>query len=279
MILIADSGSTKTEWVLIRQGDEADLSFVTSGTNPAVMPEAQLAEAFAEVIPYLEGRTPRSLFFYGAGCLPHLCDVTAGLLRSVLGINNVEVNSDLLGATRALLGSEQGIACILGTGSNSCLYNGREIEANTSPLGYILGDEGSGAVLGKLLAGNVLKRQLPEDLCRSFLEEYHLDAAEIINRVYRQPAANRFLASFAPFIRANIERPEIRAMVCTAFRDFFNRNLRQYPGYGSLPASFCGSIAHHFAPQLREVAAEVGCPVGEIVQKPIQGLARYHRPR
>ncbi len=191
-------------------------------------------------------------------------------------VTKIEVDTDLLAAARALCQREPGIACIMGTGSNSCYYDGEKVVDNVSPLGYILGDEGSGAVLGKLLVGDVLKKQLPEHLCEKFLKEYNLDRTTIIERVYRKPAANRFLAQFAPFIERNINEPSIHALVLRSFTDFFVRNVANYPHYKELPCNFVGSIALLQKDVLIEAASKLGITIGNIIQAPMEGLIKYH---
>ena len=199
-----------------------------------------------------------------------------GAIRAHIPAKTIEVHSDLLASARALCGNEPGIACILGTGSNSCYYDGKEIVDNVSPLGYILGDEGSGAVLGKLLVGDVLKKQLPEPLCEKFLKEYDLDRLEIIRRVYREPFANRFLASLSPFLAKNIEEPAVHRLVLNAFKAFFVRNNTNYKNYKSLKVNFVGSIAMYYRSVLEEAAASVDCTIGTIIKSPMEGLILYH---
>ena len=188
----------------------------------------------------------------------------------------VEVASDLLAAARAVCGRKPGIACILGTGSNSCYYDGENVVQNVSPLGYILGDEGSGAVLGKLLVGDVLKKQLPQHLCDKFMKEYDLDYTTIITSVYRKPAANRFLAQFAPFLERNIDEPSIHNIVLRSFTDFFTRNVASYPGYKELPCNFVGSIALCEKAVLQEAAQALGITIGTVIKDPMEGLVKYH---
>ncbi|MDE6120403.1 MAG: ATPase, partial [Muribaculaceae bacterium] len=218
------------------------------------------------------------VYFYGAGCIsPEVCGNVARAIRANLpSAGTVEVYSDLLGAARALCGRQPGIACILGTGSNSCLYDGKGIASNVSPLGYVLGDEGSGAVLGKLFLGDVLKRQLPPALCTAFLEEYQLDLLTIIRRVYREPQGNRFLASVTPFLSKNINEPSIHALVLNAFKAFFVRNIHNYDGYASHKVNFIGSIAFHFREVLQEAAVATGCTLGTIIKSPMEGLVNFH---
>ena len=204
MILIADCGSTKIDWCLIENGKVAKQVF-TSGINALLMSEEQIRQTIAdELVPEIKGYEIGSVYYYGAGCLfDDICaNVRRAIAANIPSAKTIEVDTDLLAAARALCGKNPGIACIMGTGSNSCYYDGVKIVDNVSPLGYILGDEGSGAVLGKLLVGDVLKNQLPAALCEKFLKKYDLDRQKIIEGVYKKPAANRFLASLSPFLRA-----------------------------------------------------------------------------
>ena len=182
----------------------------------------------------------------------------------------------MLAAARGVCGHESGIACILGTGSNSCAYDGNKIVKNVSPLGFILGDEGSGAVLGKLLVGDILKNQMPKKVIDRFFEKYNLTSAEIIDRVYRQPKPNTFLASFVPFLGENIGEPCIYNLVEESFRSFLRRNVRQYDGWDRLPIGFNGSIAKIYREPLEEALKEEGMHLGRIVQAPMEGLVEYH---
>jgi len=177
-----------------------------------------------------------------------------------------------------LCGHHAGIACILGTGSNSCYYDGAKIVANVSPLGFILGDEGSGAVLGKLLVGSLLKNQLAPGLKEEFLTTYALTPADIIDRVYRRPLPNRFLASLSPFLAAHLDDPGIHRLVLDSFRDFLRRNVMQYD-WQAYNVHFCGSIAYHYQTILAEAAATYSIHLGQVVQSPIKGLVRYHDSR
>ena len=216
MVLIADSGSTKCTWIA---SDGARTTNVrTRGINAVQHSAEQIREALAE-LPPCDGVT--SVRFYGAGCgetFPEASEKLRRELEAHFGTTDITVESDLLGAVRALWGRGEGIACILGTGSNSCLCCNGEILKNVPPLGYVLGDEGSGAVLGRNLVNGIFKGHIP--LKEEFLAAHGLNYEEIIRRVYREPYANRFLASFAPFIRAHIDRPEIRELVLRSFRDF-----------------------------------------------------------
>ena len=244
MILIADSGSTKTDWCIVFN-DTPIKRIGTKGINPFFQSEEEIQQELTHsLLPQLPEGTINSVFFYGAGCTPERAPVLRRAIADSLPvIGNIKTNSDMLAAARGLCGHEAGIACILGTGSNSCFYNGEEIVNNISPLGFILGDEGSGAVLGKLLVGDILKNQLPPAIKEAFLKQFDLTAPEIIDRVYRQPFPNRFLASLSPFIGQHLEEPGIRQLVLDSFIAFFRRNVMQYD-YTQYPVHFIGSVAH-----------------------------------
>lgn len=278
MILIADSGSTKTDWCVAEHGI-AQKHIPTKGMNPFFQTEEEMVEEMTgTLLPQLEEAKPEAVYFYGAGCAFDKVEVVRRAISRVLYLDTarIEVNSDMLAAARSVCGHEPGIACIMGTGSNSCFYNGRTIEANVSPLGFILGDEGSGAVLGKLLVGDLLKNQLPAGLKEEFLAEYHLTPADIIDRVYRQPFPNRFLASLSPFISAHIEVPQVRQLVKQSFIAFLTRNVMQYD-YHHHRVGFNGSVAWYYRDILAEAAAEVGVQMGTIIKAPMEGLVKFHK--
>lgn len=278
MILIADCGSTKIDWCVVNDGKVVEQIFI-SGINALLMTEEQIRETLAaELAEKVKGYAIESVYYYGAGCLfDDICaNVRRAIAHNVPTAKTIEVHSDLLAAARALCGQNEGIACILGTGSNSCYYNGKEIVDNVSPLGYILGDEGSGAVLGKLLVGDVLKNQLPKELCEKFLAEYDLDRQKIIEGVYKKPAANRFLASLSPFLIKNIEEPAIHRLVLNAFKSFFVRNIENYSNYKSMPVSFVGSVAFYYKDVLAEAAKALDIIIGTIIKSPMEGLVKYH---
>lgn len=282
MILIADCGSTKIDWRLLSAA-EVVMSVQTPGMNAAMLDAAEITRRLrAEALPlfseYAHGI--EAVYFYGAGCLTDkICRKVTDALGELAPNARAEACTDMLAAARALCGNDSGIACILGTGSNCCFYDGEQIVGNVSPLGYILGDEGSGAVLGKLLVGNVLKRQLPRHLCEMFISRYDIDAPAVIEHVYRRPGANRYLASFTPFLKENIGCPEINHMVTDAFRQFFIRNVatltRRYD-LEKMPVNFAGSIAYYFSYQLTAAAQSCGFSIGRILESPIKGLIEYH---
>lgn len=279
MKLIADCGSTKIDWCLIENGKVAKQVF-TCGMNAVMLTEEEMrtriaTELMPEVTEYV--KDIEAVYFYGAGCISdEVCGNVANAIRANIPAPVIEVHTDLLAAARALCGHKAGIACIMGTGSNSCYYDGEKICDNVSPLGYILGDEGSGAVLGKILLGDVLKNQLPAHLCEKFLKQYELDRVTIIKRVYKEPQANRFLASVTPFLIQNIEEPAIHALVVNAFKAFFVRNIQQYKGYENLSVNFIGSIAFYYKEVLKEAAVACGCTVGTIIKSPMEGLIEFH---
>ena len=286
MILIADSGSTKTDWALISPSVlssqlsvlSSQLSVLSSqGLNPVHQSRETILQILrSELLPKLDGSEIESVFFYGSGVRPEMEPVMVNLLREVFPqAETIEAHSDLLGSARALCGHNYGIASILGTGANSCLYDGTSIVMNTPAMGYILGDEGSGASLGKRLLHDLYKGVLSEKVKASFEAETGLVMPEIINKVYRQPLPNRFLASLSTFIHTHLDIPEMRQLVIDTFVDFFRFNIAPYQR-PDLPVSFVGSIAYFFESELREAAESQGFTLGTILRSPIEGLIRFH---
>lgn len=274
MLLIADAGSTKIQWAMLHEGKVA-AEFVSAGINPSLLNSEDLRNALSAALRETADSGIDRIVYYGAGCLPEVCPAVAGTLCEVAGCREAEVYSDMLGAARALCGHNPGIAAILGTGANSCYFDGREIKANTPPLGFILGDEGSGARLGIALVNGVLKGYLPSGIADSFAAETGLDKAEIIRRVYREAAPNAFLASLTRFISRHISEPALEKMVVKEFITFFERNvLNAYPA--RLPVHFTGSIAAAFERELREAADAVALTVGHIEARPMPLLINYH---
>ena len=271
MKAIADSGSTKCEWIF-GDGDRI-LRLRTVGIN-AVQQSPDAIRAVLAELPPLDG--VEELRFYGAGCGDSFPEASAVLRRELAARFGpgaaIGLGSDLLGAARALFGRGEGIACILGTGSNSCHCRGGGIVAHVPPLGYVLGDEGSGAVLGRNLVNGIFKGTIP--LREEFLRTFALTYAGLIRRVYREPAANRFLASFAPFIRAHLDCAPVREMVVRSFGEFAARNLSGYPA--GLPVAFVGGVAAHFEEPLREAMAAAGREVVRIVCSPAEEIWKYH---
>ena len=278
MILIADSGSTKTEWTAIDDlTGEVVAHAYTKGLNPYFVTQEEIREEIrTRLLPMLPVDCFTRIYFYGSGAR----DEKQPMIRQAIGsllAGEVMVTTDMLGAARALCDHEPGIACILGTGANSCRYDGETIVANVPPLGYILGDEGSGAVLGKHFIADLLKGLLPESVVRDFGETYpEITTATILERVYKESQPSRFLASLAPFIRKQIDVPEVRTMVRECFRSFFRRNVKLYDGWEATQVHFVGSVAHNFHAVLEEAAEAEGVHLGQILSAPMEGLVRYH---
>ena len=276
MVLIADSGSTKAHWCLAEHGKMV-AEFFTKGMNPFFQTEEEMTEEIrSALLPRLgEYATPDLIQFYGAGCTPEKSVTVHRVLQELFPeVSQIEVQSDMVGAARAVCGSQPGIACILGTGSNSCFFDGSKVVDNVSPLGFILGDEGSGAVLGKLMVGALLKNQLTPGLKEEFLEQYQLSAPVIIDRVYRKPFPNRFLARLSPFLAAHLDDSTVHDLVLNAFRDFFRRNVAQYANYRQYSVGFVGSVAWYYRKVLAEAAMMEGIQLGLVVQDPVQEIVR-----
>jgi len=277
MMLIADSGSTKTSWCIAESGNSLQ-TVQTSGINPYFQSKEEICGRLTqELLPRLEVKTSaiEAVYFYGAGCAFEKVEIVKDAIGNVMDIPVVEVYTDLLAAARGVCGRNPGIACILGTGSNSCFYDGKHIVHNVSPLGYILGDEGGGAVLGKLLVGDLLKDMMPEELKDKFLKQYDLTPAFIIDRVYRKPFPNRFLAGLSPFLAENIHEPMIYALVLNSFKSFIVRNVMKYD-YHTWPVHFTGSIAYYYQDILKQAAAETGIQLGIVAKSPLEGLITFH---
>lgn len=276
MILIADSGSTKTLWAACADG-RIRTTHTTLGINPYYQTDEQMRATMAEAADWASADHVERLCFYGAGCTADKIPALKRLLEIEFPHAEVQVHSDLMAAARALLQHTRGIACILGTGSNSGLYDGTQIVQNVSPLGFILGDEGSGASIGKQFVGDCLKHQAPEALCRLFFDEYCLTVPEVVEQVYRRPFPNRYLAHFVPFLAQHIDEYDyIRNLIYRCFCDFLRRNVLQYPQAATLPVSFVGSVAYHFQPLLCNALSDMRLTMGAVAQSPIEGLAQFH---
>ncbi len=278
MNLIADSGSTKTAWCL-SFGSQIVKRFETVGINPFFQTEEEIAVQLNEtLLPQISGNDVENVYFYGAGCAdPMKNRALEEVLKVVVGASRVEVASDMLGAARGLLGSDRGIACILGTGANSGVYDGEKLVKGVYAGGYILGDEGSGGVLGKLLISDWVKRQMPQDVYDALTAEYGLTYLGIVDRVYKQPFPNRWLAQFTKFMLVHRDNVYIHNLLVEAFKAFFDRNIKQYDEWEELEVGFVGSIAFYFDVELREAACVCGVRLGGVMQNPIVGLVEYHK--
>lgn len=278
MLLIADSGSTKTDWRLVSEEGKTMGAVQTQGLNPYFLPEKEIALIIEESVLPLANNVEK-VFFYGAGCgLSLKISQVKNAIESVIPARfSAEVSGDVLGAARGLLQDRPGIACILGTGANSCVYDGFEITRNVPSLGYVLADWGSGTVMGKDLLSLLLQENLPGKIMEDFKESYQFDRRKILDNIYNKPMPNCFLASFAPFLLQHAEDTSCRDLILHNFRNFLSYYVL---GYGlnkeNLKISIVGSIAYHFRKFLSEVAMDMGIIIEKIVQNPMEGLIQYH---
>lgn len=274
-MLIADSGTTKTDWCLVIDGSLSQ-SVRTKGMNPYFQSYEEIKQEIScALMPQIGGVSVDTVHFYGAGCLFERADTVSRAIRDTIAAQTVFVSSDLLAATHGVCRREPAIVCILGTGSNSCFFDGENIVRNVPALGYILGDEGSGSMLGRMLVSNVLKGILSEPLRKAFFKRFGLTQADIMEHVYRQPFPNYFLASFSPFLLEHIDAPEIYSMVEKCFTVFLERDVMQYD-YRHYPVHFVGSIAWHYRDVLIKTVEKKGLSVGRILKSPMTGLLHYY---
>lgn len=285
--LIVDSGSTKTDWLFMAAGRLETVT--TGGINAAIQSDGQIYEVVKGELsrcmtekgislPWLgsDGELA-DIHYYGAGCAGgNIPRVEAVLRKAFGGKARVEADSDLMGAALALVGDGEGIACILGTGSNSCLFSRRRIVRQTPSLGYILGDEGSGAALGRSFLNALLKGMLPKTAEEAFAEECRLTLPVILEKVYRQALPNRFLASMSLFISRHLDIPEVEGLVTANFMSFIERNILPY-GRADLPVNAVGSVGAVYEKQLRKAAEAFGMTIGKVERSPLGGLAAYYR--
>jgi N-acetylglucosamine kinase-like BadF-type ATPase len=277
MILVADGGATKIQWVVCQEG-KASEPIETPGFNPYFMAPQILQNAVEkDLVPFIKQGYITHVHYYGAGCsTPAKCGIVEDVLKEIFERADIEIEHDLLGAARALFHRKEGIACILGTGSNSCLFDGKNILENVTSLGYLFGDEGSGAYLGKLLLTAYLRKKLPEDIRQDFVKRYGYTVENILDSVYSKPHPNRYLASFAPFLGEHKNDGYIRDLIRQNFRDFFRDQVTQYTNYKEKELATVGSVGFHFRDIFQEVAAEYGMKVSKVIQSPIEGLAEFH---
>lgn len=275
MKLIAESGSTRTEWALV-EGDHVLEHIFTEGINPFFQSRREISRSVRLELPdsFFRKRYEQ-VYFYGAGC-------SSADKKGILGASLVaqfkspiQVESDLLAAARGLLKNEAGIACILGTGSNSCFYDGTNIVKHVQSLGYVLGDEGSGAVMGKKFLADCLKNLAPENLIEAFYDKFRVSSDDALEYVYNRPFPNRFLSTFSYFLFEHLDDEYVYELVCQNFRDFFTRNVMQYD-YLNYPVRFVGSVAYNYAEVLTKVALEFGIRIEKIEETPMAGLVEFH---
>ena len=279
MRLIADSGSTKTAWKLIDgSGHVKDIK--TSGLNPYSQPEESIFQEVEKVLFPETGTGIQEIYFYGAGIVnAENGDIIRRALNRIYPEAVVETHSDVLGAARALFGDQAGIACILGTGSNACLYDGKQIIHGISPLGFILGDEGSGSVMGRKLLGDYFKEVMPTRLRDEFSSRFGITREEALNRVYRTEKPNQFLAQFVPFLSEHSNSAYCQEFVQHNFMEFFERNVSKLPDYTKYPIGFIGSVAFYFSQILNNTASYFGFEETTIIKEPIDGLEKYYRTK
>jgi N-acetylglucosamine kinase-like BadF-type ATPase len=276
-MLIADSGSTKTDWRYIDENGKIS-SFRSEGYNPYLISGKEMEESLRrEVLEQMGNQIPSELFFYGAGCgADEKKAVVKNALSGIFPNSKIEIQTDLLGAARSLCGQENGIVAILGTGSNSCSFDGKNIIENRPSLGYVLGDEGSGAALGKSLLRLFLYEDMEVKLKANFVKRFDLSREKILQHIYKEPLPNRYLASFAKFIFQNIEQQQCAELVIENFRSFFIHHILRYKNAKELPLHVTGSVGFYFSNILRGVAEEQGVKLGRVTEIPISGLLNFH---
>ncbi len=277
MQLIADSGSTKTDWVLIRE-KKKEASFQTTGINPYFKSGEQI---FCEVRPvfhrYIEPETIKRVDFYGAGCSSHeKTEIVKNAFKRIFPEADIFVGHDMLAAARALLGNKPGIACILGTGSNSCFYDGKKITESLFSLGYMFGDEGSGAHIGKTFIKKYLKKKIPVELQKEFEKKYNITDEEILNHVYKKPNPNKYLASFTHFIRENSNHPYVKNHVEQCFDEFIREQVSEFTNHRSYTLNCTGSIAFYFKKNLINALRKHEINPGKIIRSPMDDLIKFH---
>jgi glucosamine kinase len=276
MILVADSGSTKTEWKVVKDGIPRE-SLFTTGINPFFLTTEGIFSILKNELSQLSGHNFENVYYYGTGCnSPARENTVRNAIEEYFSPGSIFIGSDLLAAARSLCGREPGIACIIGTGSNSCYFDGSRIVSNVSPLGYILGDEAGAAVIGRKLVSGVLKKQVPEHVIKLFFDTYKITPAEIQENVYMKPFPNKYLGQFAKFISANIHIPELQEIIISCFDDFIKRNILQYPESRVLPVHFTGSIALYFKTFLINLLIRNDLNPGIITLSPMPNLIKYH---
>lgn len=274
--LIADSGATKAEWCLLNNGKKKTI--ITQGISPYFLNTDQVAELIQkDLLPKLKNITVEHVHYYGTGCANA---ENARSIKKALQRNfpkaHINVHTDLMGAARAVCGNEKGIACILGTGSNSCYYNGKSIVKNSPGLGFVLGDEGSGAYLGKKVVQYYLYNTFDEDLRSLFDARFVTNTVEILDNVYKKPLPNRYLAGFTMFLAENRGHYMVENIIEDGLNDFFFQHLNKYNEVWKYPVSFVGSVAFGFKDVIEQLCSSYEFELGAVLKNPMQGLVKYH---
>ncbi|HEY1010107.1 MAG TPA: N-acetylglucosamine kinase [Sphingobacteriaceae bacterium] len=276
MILVADSGSSKTDWILSLREDEK-LQFRTSGINPFFLTEKEIIRLL-QGVPEIQTNNAEvsEIYFFGAGCSsPDRREIISNALSAVFPSAFVNAESDLVGSAYATCGNTKGLTCILGTGSNISFYDGEEVMNGKHGLGYILGDEGSGTYFGKKLITEFLYGLMPDELRKAFTERYELTKEDVIQSLYQKPAPNFYLASFTKFMSEQINHLFIRELLYQGFNEFIRTNIQSYPDYAKYQCHFVGSIAFHFQDILRKACNDNNVAVGKILKQPIDELYKF----
>lgn len=277
MILIADSGGSKIDWRLLKR-DKSISQANTPGFNPYYQPVDDLRKTLRESIQPIADEKVDEIFFYGAGVSSEKNqDAIKSVFREFFDGARIEIGWDLLAAARALCGHEPGIACIIGTGSNSCLYDGTHITGNIANLGWILADEASGANIGRKFLVDYLRDKFPPALAAAFKERFPFTREEFLEKVYQKEKPSAFLASFMRFIFQHLKEPYCHKLVYNNFAEFYDNNVIPYPGSKNLKVHFTGSVAFYFSDILRQVANDKGITVKNILESPIAGLTLFHQ--
>ena len=275
--LIADSGSSKTVWCVV-DGKRKKM-ITTQGISPYFLTSEQIRQILEnELSPKISNTLPEEIYYYGTGCSnpANVKSVKMALKKVFPKASSILVNHDLMGAAKALCGNEKGVACILGTGSNSCYYNGKKIVKNSPGLGFILGDEGSGAYLGKRVVQYYLYNTFDPDLMERFKAKFNTNSVEILEAVYRKPLPNRFLANFVPFLVENRGHYMIENIIEDSFNDFFFNHIYKYRESWTMPVHFIGSVAFGFKDILKKMCDTYELQLGRVLKHPMDGLVKYH---
>ena len=277
MILIIDSGSTKAHFVLLGS-DGISAEYISKGFNPYYYDRSDFYNLLRdELYLKIKGKRVERIYYYGAGCSSEVnCSMVEQTLAIFFPSAEILAEHDLYGAAIALFGNSRGIACILGTGSNSCLWDGEHIMENVPSLGYMLGDEGSGAYIGRKFLAAYLKKKLAREILDAFDNEYHYSLEDILRSVYNEGNPSSYMASFTRFLAKHEHHDDVREILHTSFVEFFEESVSKYDRYKQLPVSFVGSVAFHFRHILNEAAWQAGISLGRIEQAPMEGLIRFH---
>ncbi len=277
MILIADSGSSKTDWLTLIKGQTLH-QYKSIGINPFFLSAEEIYHTvkgtfdhtgLAEKIEYI--------YFYGAGCMKNFnTAIVSDGIKKFFTKAVIEVEDDLIGAARSIFNNQAGIACILGTGANSCKFDGSQIVERIPTLGYILGDEASGAYFGKKLINHYFKKIMPEELAGKFYHQFNPELSEVLNHVYKQAYPNKYLAKFTYFLSENIQHNYVEKLILDGFDDFIASNVSKYEHFRDYQVGFAGSIAHHFSDLLKKAGEKNRIEIVNIIEKPIDGLISYH---